>query len=170
MVSAAQDKWQTPKSRIAEEGINKELNTLDIVLAAKIGRSALTLEEYIQMRQAQGATLEVIRADLLIDLNEGGRIFGEFLNALKPTFAGSVSRFRDVGQLAETGISTKYRWVAVLINTCPDCLDRHNQVKDWGDWEAEGLPRTGATVCKENCKCVLVPVEATVLEPIQRGK
>ncbi len=154
---------------IAEEGINKELQTLEILLTAKVGRTTLTLNEYIQMRLAQGATMEVIRTDLLTDLEESGRIFGEFINALKPTFAGSTNRFRDAGALAEMGISQKYRWVAVLINTCPDCLDRHNKSKLWGEWENEGLPRTGATVCKENCKCVLIPEEITELQPIYRN-
>lgn len=153
---------------LTKEGIAREVATLDIVLSSRIGRSILILEEYIQMRQTQGASLASIRADLLKDLEEGGRIFGEFLNALKPTFFGSLSRFRDVGALAEMGISQKYRWVAVLVNTCPDCLERHGQVKDWSGWEEEGLPRAGATVCGQNCKCVLLPIEATELEPIYR--
>ncbi|MDD5355945.1 MAG: hypothetical protein PHY56_05385 [Candidatus Omnitrophica bacterium] len=164
MVSSA-----AQKKKIAEEGINKELATLEIILAAKIDRTSITLAEYIQMRLSQGATLEVIRADLLADLEEGGRIFGEFKNALQPTFAGSTGRFRDIGELAETGISKTFRWVAVLVNTCPDCLERHNQVKTWAEWEEEGLPRSGATVCGQNCKCVLVSAEATALEPIVRG-
>jgi len=118
--------------KITQEGIAREIATLDIVLAAKVGRTALTLEEYIRVRHAQGATLEIIRADLLTDLEEGGRIFGEFINALKPTFGGSIHRFRDIGVLAENGAKQKYRWVAVLVNTCPDCLDRHNKIKDAG--------------------------------------
>jgi len=168
VVNAAQNKWQSPKKEIVGAGIDKELATLDIILNAKIARSAITLEEYIQMRQSQGASLEAIRADLLIDLEEGGRIFGEFINALKPTFAGSTSRFRDIGTLSEIGIEKTWRWVAVLINTCPDCLDRHNQAKTWAEWEAEGLPRSGATVCGQNCKCVLLPEEAASLEPLYR--
>ena len=156
--------------KITQEGIAREIATLDIVLAAKVGRTALTLEEYIRVRHAQGATLEIIRADLLTDLEEGGRIFGEFINALKPTFGGSIHRFRDIGVLAENGAKQKYRWVAVLVNTCPDCLDRHNKIKLWADWEEDGLPRTGAKVCKENCKCVLLPEKVTELEPVMRSK
>ena len=158
------------KNEITKAGIDKELATLDIVLVAKIGRTALTLEEYIQMRQSQGATLEIIRADLLTDLEEGGRIFGEFKNALRPTFMGSLGRFRDIGELTELGLEGKWRWVAVLINTCPDCLERHNQIKTWNEWEAEGLPRTNATVCEQHCHCILVSAEATEIAPIQRGK
>lgn len=158
------------KKIIAEAGIKKELETLEIVLSAKVARSAISLDEYIRLRLSQGATKQTIKASLLLDLKEGGRIFGEFKNALQPTFAGSVSRFRDVGELAELGLDIKYRWVAILVNTCPDCLDRHGQVQQHEDWEQLGLPRTGATVCGENCKCVLLPEEATELEPIYRKK
>ncbi len=160
----------TKESKITQAGIDKELTTLEIILAARIGRTALTLEEYVQMRLSQGAAIEAIRADLLKDLEEGGKIFGEFKNALQPTFAGSTNRFRDVGMLAETGTEKQWRWVAVLVNTCPDCLERHNQIKHWADWEEEGLPRSGATVCGQNCKCVLLPEEVASLEPIIRGK
>ena len=158
-----------PKKKIVEAGINKELTTLDIILAAKVGRTAITLDEYVKLRQAQGATLEAIRSDLITDLREGGRIFGEFKNSLQPTFAGSTSRFRDIGALTETGISATYRWVAILVNTCPDCLERHNQVKKWAEWEEEGLPRSGATVCGQSCKCMLVSAEATAIEPVIGG-
>jgi hypothetical protein len=168
VVSAAYSSWQTPQRKIAETGINKELVTLDIVLAAKVARSAITLQEYVQLRQAQGATLDIIRADLLTDLEEGGRIFGEFRNAMQPTFAGSINRFRDVGIFGELGTKVEYRWCAVLVNTCVDCLDRHKQVHPLDYWEEEGLPRSGATVCGQNCKCVLLPVDATETEPIYR--
>jgi hypothetical protein len=169
-VAVAKDRFDDFEMRESvREGIKRELDTLDILLWAKVSRSSISLEEYIKLRTIQGASMEIIREDLLTDLNEGGRIFGEFRRALKPTFAGSVNRFRDVGEMAETGISTTWRWSAVLINTCPDCLDRHGQVKKWNEWEEEGLPRTGATVCKENCKCVLLPAQATALEPIFRG-
>lgn len=158
------------REEIVEEGMEQELETLDIVLTTKISRTVLSIEEYIKVRELQGATLATIRAGLLADLDTGGRIFGEFRNAIRPTFAGSVSRFRDVGMLAETGILQTYRWVAVLVNTCPDCIGRHNQTKTWKEWEIAGLPRTGATVCRENCKCVLLPKEVTELEPIYRSK
>ena len=158
-----------PDKEILKTGFDREIETLEIALTAKVTRTAASLEEYINMRLTQGVTLDVIKEDLLTDLNEGGRIFGEFRNAMKATYSGSIFRFRDIAQLAETGIETKFRWVAVLINTCPDCLDRHGNIATWDEWEAQGLPRTGQTVCKENCKCVLLPENATSLMPIYRG-
>ena len=148
--------------------VEKEIATLDIFLIAKVGRTALTLEEYVKVRLLQGTTINVIKKDLLLDLETGGRIFGEFNRAVSATFAGSVNRFRDGAFDSVFGDDVKYMWVAVLINTCEDCLDRHGQIKPMAEWEAEGLPRTGATVCKENCKCILMPSEVAVLEPIFR--
>lgn len=143
---------------------------MDIFLQAKAKRTAISIEEYIQTRLAQGASKETLQADLLDDLENGGRIFSEFRNAIRATSNGVINRFRDNGIFSSIGVDTKYRWVAVLINTCPDCLERHNQVQTWSDWEAEGLPRTGQTVCKENCKCILLPADNTDTEPIMRGK
>jgi len=158
-----------PDKEILKTGLDRELETLEIALTAKVTRSAASLEEYINMRLTQGVELSVIQDDLLTDLNEGGRIFGEFRNSMKATYSGSIFRFRDVAQLTESGIQTKYRWVAVLINTCPDCLERHGNIATWNEWEAQGLPRTGQTVCKENCKCVLLPEDATKIGAIYRG-
>jgi hypothetical protein len=150
----------------------REMQTMEIFLTTKAKRTALTIEEYINSRLLQGADPEVLKADLFKDLEEGGRIFGEFRSAIKATVGGGIGRVRDVSQFtfSENGLNLKYKWVAVLVNTCPDCMDRHGEVKSWDEWEAEGMPRTGQTVCKENCKCVLIPAELTADDqaPIKR--
>lgn len=152
------------------EFIDRELAAMEIFLGSKAAKTAITLEEYIQTRILLGASEESIEADLLKDLDEGGRIFGEFRNAIKATSNGVINRVRDSAIFGHLGIEAPYRWVAILINTCPDCIERHNRVQSWLEWEKEGLPRTGQTVCKENCKCILIPAEATEVEPIRREK
>jgi hypothetical protein len=163
------DNQDKQKQQIFNDFFQKEMDTLEIFLVSKASKTAITLQEYIQTRLKQGADPNVIEADLVKDLDEGGRIFGEFRNAIKATTKGTVARTRDNIIFADLGIDTPYRWVAVLINTCPDCLDRHNMVKTWPEWELEGLPRTGATVCKENCQCLLLPAIDTEIAPIMRG-
>lgn len=161
------------KEQLFDDFMDREMETLEIMLSAAASRTAITIDEYIKIRVAQGASLESIRSSLLDDLEQGGRIFGEFRNSIKATVNGSVNRLRDDPLYAEQGIITSYRWVAIMVNTCPDCLERHGQVKTWEEWEADGLPRTGHTVCKANCKCMLVPAKVTELEnlePIMRGK
>jgi hypothetical protein len=155
-------------NNIFRKFLEKEISTMSLFLTSKVNKTSLTIDEYIDARLLQGADLDIIQEDLLKDLEEGGRIFGEFRSAIKSTVKGTVNRSRDNAIFSTIGIDTKYRWVAVLVNTCPDCLDRHNKIKTWDEWEAEGLPRTGQTVCKENCKCVLLPAENTEVEPIIR--
>lgn len=150
--------------------VDREITAMEIFLTAKAQRTAITLQEYVDARLAMGATKDAIRADLFNDLENGGRIFGEFRNAIKATTNGITNRLRDDAVFSAVGVDSDYRWVAVLVNTCPDCLDRHGRVQSWAEWEGEGLPRTGQTVCKENCRCVLLPAETTALEPIMRGK
>jgi hypothetical protein len=131
---------------------------------------AVTLDAYIEARKVQGVPVETIRQELITDLQEGGRLFGEFRSAIRATANGTIHRFRDVGELTEfdTTKEDKFMWVAVLIKTCPDCVERNGIIKTWEEWVAEGLPRTGHTVCQQYCRCVLVPEETTVIRPIKR--
>ncbi len=137
-----------------------KLNKLLLSLKNKLFNPAINLDEYVKLRHKQGIPLDTIKEELLTDLNEGGRIFGKFRNAFKATYAGSIHRFKDIAELAEAGVDLKYRWVAVKLlksPSCPDCLGRDRQLKTWEEWEKIGLPRTGKTRCKKNCKCVLIP-------------
>lgn len=159
-----------PDHKQFDELFNREVATMRIFLQAKAQRTAITLDEYIKTRMLQGTDKEIIRKELLDDLNNNGRIFSEFRRSITSTAKGSVNRVRDNGYFAEFEVETKYRWSAVLVKTCPDCLERHGRVQTWDEWEAEGLPRTGATVCRENCHCVLIPEKYSALEPINRKK
>lgn len=158
-----------PDEQILSAANARELETLEISLWAKAMRSSVTIEEYIRIRQMQGASIQAIRADLLTDLQTGGRIFGEFRRAVRATGNGTINRFRDNGQISEQGIDQTFKWAAVMSRTCPDCADRHGKEQTWEEWEAEGLPRTGQTVCKENCRCMLIPGEASVFKKINIG-
>lgn len=151
------------------ELFDREMRTMDILLTGKAMRTAVTLEEYFKMRLEQGVLAENIGEELKKDLLEGGPLFNEFRNAIKATAHGNFMRIRDVSQFSENGLNIDYRWSAVLVNTCEDCLDRHGEVKTWDEWESEGMPRTGHTRCGQNCRCVLLPAHTTVLEPIKRG-
>lgn len=164
-----QDSGINNNEELFTQFIDREIKAMEIFLAAKATKTAITLEEYIQTRLLLGGSNESIEADLTKDLEEGGRIFGEFRNAIRATSNGIINRTRDSAVFSHIGIDTQYRWVAVLVNTCPDCLERHNRIESWNDWEAEGLPRTGKTVCKENCRCVLLPASTTEIEPIKRS-
>lgn len=155
---------------LADNLLDREFSTLEIALSGTAARTAVTLDQYIQTRLSQGSAIDVIRADLLKDLREGGRIFGEFKRSIKAKTFGSINRIRDVGITSEFGTEIKYRWAAVLVNTCPDCMDRHGVSKSWEEWETEGMPRSGSTVCQHYCRCMLIPEEYSVMEPVKRDR
>jgi hypothetical protein len=161
---------QENKKDILQASIAREIDILEVYMFGTSARTAVTLQEYIDARLLSGADPDIIKDELLTDLKEGGRIFGEFRNSMKSNARGHISRARDCSEFSELGVKGSYRWSAVLINTCPDCMDRHGEEKTWEEWEDEGMPRTGATVCKENCKCVLLPAEVAVLAPIKRPR
>lgn len=147
-----------------------DVDSMRIFLHTKAVRTAASIEEFIETARLQGATKAQIKKLLLKDLEEGGRYFGEFRRAIQATSNGIINRLRDTAQFSEDYQVEKYRWVAVLVNTCPDCIERHGRVKTMEEWEEEGLPRTGFTVCKENCKCLLINADSAVLEPVKRGQ
>ncbi len=150
--------------------IDREIQTLEIFLTSKAIKTASTLEEYIAVRLLQGSTRDSIEKELTDDLDNGGRIFGEFRSAIRATSNGVINRTRDTAIFSDVGIEDNFRWVAVLVNTCPDCLERHGVEHSYTEWEIIGLPRTGTTVCKENCRCMLLPASTAIIDPIQRTK
>lgn len=153
--------------RILRELASKENNSLEILLASRASKASLNLNEFIEFSLAQGVSRDQIRDLLVTDLNTGGAIFGDFRRSLRTTANGTINRLRDGGQFSESGVETTYKWAAVFVNTCPDCESRHGVEHTWEEWERLGLPRTGQTICRENCRCMLIPSEHSVLKPIK---
>lgn len=159
-----------------DEQFKREIDAMAIYLTTKAAKSSLTIREFIDARFLAGSSAQEIETQLLDDLLNNGRMFSEFRRSIKSTVRGSVNRARDIGYFSELGVERKYRWTAVLVKTCSvpgtlqGCLERHGLVKTWEEWEEFGLPRTGGTVCRENCHCALIPEEFTELQPIKRER
>ncbi len=100
------------------------------------------------------------------DLGRGGRIFGEFRNAIKRGIIGGIMQSNRVGQSPVYGNSLM-QWVSVgSPRICPDCQSRIGQQATYSEWEAMGLPASGFSVCKEYCYCQLVPTEVKIDNPV----
>ena len=62
-----------------------------------------------------------------------------------------------------------FTWIAALVNTCLDCLPRHGEQALMSEWEGQGLPGTGWSVCGDHCQCGLMPSDlAGDVSPLQR--
>ena len=71
----------------ADDRLKEESRLLEISIASKISNSAsitaIKLDELVGEMIRMGMSREEIRNVLLVDLKEGGRLFGEFRNDIK---------------------------------------------------------------------------------------
>ena len=61
-----------------------------------------------------------------------------------------------------------YVWIAKLRRSCESCEELHGEVKSEAEWDDIGRPRSGNTLCGENCECDLVTVPATAEDTRRR--
>ena len=84
---------------------------------------------------------------------------------------GIRQQARRAGSEAETAafIDKGYEQLAwITVNSsqaCPDCRKRQGVVGDTQFWDQLGRPGSGATVCQQNCYCLLVPAETLSGDP-----
>jgi hypothetical protein len=139
------------------------LDELEIIITSAMAtattKTILDLQQTITNLRATGTSTEAIRSVLLQDLNDGGIIFGTFRNAIKNTTGNAVQMMSEAairGQYGDKGIKT-FKWITAGGNVCEDCEPRHGDIATWEEWSAIGTPRSGFSVCKQNCQCQLVP-------------
>ena len=124
------------------------------------------IEQEIGILRTAGMSDAGIIRTLTADFESRGRIFGEYSRSIKRGLVLGIMQGFRVGQDAIYGDSVKFRWVSVgSPKICPDCESRIDQVLTWEEWESEGLPASGFSVCKENCYCQLVPEDVEIENP-----
>ena len=130
------------------------LESLSVIVTANLSSKVL-------MMKTSGMSNAAMREILLVDLITGGRIFGQYKRGVKRI---SKNAIEEVGNIAayQKYVSKDYKefkWVTVGKNICPDCQNRHGEVGDINYFSTIGLPKSGFSVCEDNCNCQLVPVE-----------
>jgi len=149
-----------------------DVSTMSIILDSKHAKMAMTLNEFIDSSIAQGVSPDILEEELLNDLLNDGRLFSDFRRQIKATTNGIIKKASDSGQFAEDDeVEVMYRWVAVSDkNVCPDCIERHGEVHTLDEWTSLGMPATGFTVCKDNCRCKLIIDTVVKIDPIKIGE
>jgi hypothetical protein len=145
------------------------LEDLSIILATSLStassKTVLDLQGVITQMRASGMADDAIRTFLLNDLREGGRIFGQYKNAIKNTVGNAVTFSSRVAQkeVFEAAGVKNYKWVSLSKKEgkqpCPDCADRDGDVGTWEFFTTIGLPQSGFSVCQFACNCVLEPIK-----------
>jgi len=116
------------------------------------------LGQQINQLRRSGVDEQSIIRILSEDLGGNRRVFGELRNSIKRGVVGGINQaFRRSGTMGR-----KLKWITISKNVCPDCESRAGQVDTLEGWEAQGLPSTGWSVCREYCYCQLIPEDIEI--------
>lgn len=67
--------------------------------------------------------------------------------------AAEIDEYRKVSAPDE-----KWEWITISASPCPDCEIRAGVVLTYEEWNDQGLPGDGRTICRSSCMCRLMPV------------
>ena len=117
------------------------------------------LEKSVLTMFDNGVTKDIIQDTLEVDLQTGGRIFGELKNNTKASIVNAINQSAKMGQYQNYDLSTGlFRWITVGGHKiCIDCESRTGLEKTFEEWEKVGLPGSGWSLCQGYCYCVLDP-------------
>lgn len=136
---------------------DKEMEQVAIFLTAESDLLADRLELRIRQMMNAGMSKGAIVAALRRDLRAGGPIFSGFASTFKRHVFPVVDNFAQGAIVEENPDAMVWEWITTSADPCDDCRPRHGLRKAYREWESVGLPRSGFSVCGDNCKCALVP-------------
>ena len=142
-----------PEARELLEGTMGKMLYDSDVFATRVNKA-------VQTQGAAGMSSTAIRAGLLTDMATGGPIFGEIRNSVKGSLVEGISQSGRAGsfEAADPDENKMFMWVTVAGHkVCLDCAPRGGQEKTLKEWEQEGMPGSGWSVCKGYCYCILDP-------------
>ena len=114
----------------------------------------------VQTQGASGISSAAISAGLASDMATGGLVFGEIRNTIKSSLVEGINQSGRAGsyQAYDADDKTMFVWVTVAGHKiCQDCGPRGGHQQTLKEWEAQGAPGTGWSVCGGHCYCILDP-------------
>ena len=142
-----------------------EVDRLEIIISAQMDKAIIDFKTSIKTRmvtlQASGMSRDAAIATLTAAQGAGASIaVNTYKNAMKNIVQNAVrgaSNAQMVSRYTQTNVKL-FRWITVSGDPCPQCLSRQGQVLTLRGWQEAGFPKSGFSVCDDNCKCILVPV------------
>ena len=118
-----------------------------------------SLEKTVFSMSQAGVSDDIIKQTLANDMGTGGRIFGQLRNDTKASIVDGINQSAKMGQYKNYDLDKgDFVWVTVGGHkVCPDCDARAGIKMTFAEWEAEGIPGSGWSVCQGFCYCVLDP-------------
>ena len=113
-----------------------------------------------QTQAASGVATSITNGGLAADMVTAGAVFGELRNSIKESLAEGINQSGRAGsfQAYDPDEETLFTWVCVAGHKiCQDCAPRAGLQAKLSDWESQGAPGTGWSVCGGHCYCILDP-------------
>ena len=132
------------------------------------------IEKQVSKLTKAGLSTSAIEATINQDMLNGGRIVGQLRNSIKEAIVDGVNQSSRFGQYNGYDLNNAiFTWITVSSRVCEDCQAREGMTGTFAEFESEGLPGSGRTVCGAYCYCVLDPtgeVSTRVTIPNTREK
>ena len=142
-----------PEAReLLEQTMGKMLYDAD-VFNSRVGKA-------VQTQSAAGLSSAAIAGGLASDMATGGPIFGEIRNTIKSSLVEGINQTGRAGsfQAYDANDQTMFTWVTVAGHKiCQDCGPRGGEQQTLKEWESQGMPGSGWSVCGGHCYCILDP-------------
>lgn len=144
---------------IYDEALNYVLTASAIEIASAANNLQLELDSFLQR---MGVTMSQDEIIALIEGSEtsvGKAALDKFRNAVRNTLSLAPNQAGNAGYetwVREHDNGQGWLWEAQSGNPCPDCIVRDGQVKTLEEWDMYGHPKSGFSICGNNCKCHLV--------------
>lgn len=118
------------------------------------------LRDQIENMVAQGIAPEEITRTLMEDIKQETGIFANLsgkVGSLIDNQFGTMTGVVANNEVAD--LSNLFEWVVEpTAEHCETCDARDGQQKTYEEWQKLGLPGAGTTLCKQYCKCSLMPI------------
>jgi hypothetical protein len=123
---------------------------------------AAEIEQASAIMLGNGMAADRVQFILGEQLKNGTGAFGPLKNSTKAKLVQTINQSSRKGKEIHYSDKDKFMWVSVAGHkVCGDCDGRAGQIMTYDEWEGEGLPGTGWSVCKGFCYCVLDPTGKT---------
>lgn len=149
-------------NNLADRQVQERFKLYRMQLKKEVRITRNEIEEFFQNARASGRTKKETLAELVkIGKNDGGILKG-FKKRARRVAEDAARREAQERATAEYRKMAKpgefWEWIAISAQPCPDCVARAGRKLKYLQWVKIGLPGHGRTVCRQSCKCQLVPV------------
>ncbi|MDD5391084.1 MAG: hypothetical protein PHD37_17235 [Gallionellaceae bacterium] len=116
------------------------------------------IKQKVKLWAAAGLSEDVIVKKIKEACSPGGEIFESIMSGFRNCTGEAVDYITIEEVHRNWKGADSWIWISVEdADRCEDCRERDGRIQSWAEWEAEGLPGTGATVCGWRCRCSLEP-------------